>query len=219
MDLYLVGYMMCLWLSGFRVLGGYPIWWWVTPVFHSPLLSLALVPPVTARLSGAQSTFGFDCVETFSRSKESQPQPLWWDGEARLSLPHRSLSLSLSRLPRTSTLSAEVLFTGAGRGTWGSRGLWSETPASPCLCHVLAGVWSFQSSDLLQILFSSTFRASGFGLWFVRLNETVGLNTDYNFTLKAHLSCSEWENSFNHCSVMTVKMKQWQINKFLLHSF
>uniref|UniRef100_A0AAY4D5R8 Protein Wnt n=3 Tax=Denticeps clupeoides TaxID=299321 RepID=A0AAY4D5R8_9TELE len=27
MDLNLIGYMMCLWLSGSRVLGGYPIWW------------------------------------------------------------------------------------------------------------------------------------------------------------------------------------------------
>ena len=27
MDLNLIGYMMCLWLSSSRVLGGYPIWW------------------------------------------------------------------------------------------------------------------------------------------------------------------------------------------------
>ena len=27
MDLYLIGYLMCVWLSSSRVLGGYPIWW------------------------------------------------------------------------------------------------------------------------------------------------------------------------------------------------
>lgn len=76
MDLYQIGYLMCVWLSSSRVLGGYPIWWWVQ--IHS-----FSIRACTGRgcfffgqmiiFERAQCALSVDCVEKCSpaQAKES----------------------------------------------------------------------------------------------------------------------------------------------------
>lgn len=101
MDLYLVGYLMCMWLSSSRVLGGYPIWWWV-----------ATIPTFCITFS---SSTGGECwsVIIFQRAVNTEHFQLTaWKKASRLSPKNLNLShwrdgnasLSFSSLPCSARL-------------------------------------------------------------------------------------------------------------------